>query len=250
MPPVAASPITDSVFNIKTEVFEGPLELLLELVEKRKLLINDISLAAVTDEYLTTVSTLQERSLPGVAAFVQLAATLLLIKSKSLLPVLELTNEEESAIDELADRLKQYQVYKQAATTLRATFGARVCHKRRFVPRGRVSFRPDPAVSVSQLSQTMRHLLQTLPTVEEKPSVQVQPVITLKEMITRLHERIELAKQTTLRELLDGTEEPKTVIVGFLAILESVKQGRVLVAQVERFADITVEQQQFTTPRY
>ncbi len=92
--------ISDS-FAVKTEVFEGPLELLLELVEKRKLLINDISLAPVTDEYMQAVSQMQEMSLPGTAQFVVLAATLLLIKSKSLLPIHYLTDQEESSIDEI-----------------------------------------------------------------------------------------------------------------------------------------------------
>ena len=78
-------------FSIKTEQFEGPLEPLIDLVEKRKLLINDISLAEVTDEYMARVSKMQERSLPNTAQFITLAATLLLIKSKSLLPVLDLT---------------------------------------------------------------------------------------------------------------------------------------------------------------
>ena len=82
-------------FSIKTHVFEGPLELLIELCEKRKLLINDISLAEVTDEYIRRVSEMQEKSLPNTAQFIGLAATLLLIKSKSLLPVLELTKEED-----------------------------------------------------------------------------------------------------------------------------------------------------------
>ena len=68
-------------FAIKTETFEGPLELLIELVEKRKLLINDISLSAVTDEYMQTVTAMQELSLPNTAQFITLAATLLLIKS-------------------------------------------------------------------------------------------------------------------------------------------------------------------------
>ena len=82
-------------FEVKTSAFEGPLDLLLDLVEKRKLLINDISIAEVTDEYMRQVSLMQELSLPNTAQFVALAATLLLIKSKSLLPVLELTQEEE-----------------------------------------------------------------------------------------------------------------------------------------------------------
>ena len=73
---------TTTAFAIKTDNFEGPLEILIELVEKRKLLINDISIAEVTDEYMQTVSAMQELSLPNTAQFITIAATLLLIKSK------------------------------------------------------------------------------------------------------------------------------------------------------------------------
>jgi segregation and condensation protein A len=108
---------------IKTETFEGPMELLIELVEKRKLLINDISLAKVTDEYMQTVRAMQELSLPHTSQFITLAATLLLIKSKSLLPVLNLTSEETASIEDLEERLKLYQIYRDAGIELQTRFG-------------------------------------------------------------------------------------------------------------------------------
>src|ERR1700681_3762327 len=73
---------------VKTRVYEGPLDLLLELIEKRKLLINDISLATVTDEYIARINSMPEMPVGETAEFVALAATLLLIKSRSLLPML------------------------------------------------------------------------------------------------------------------------------------------------------------------
>lgn len=242
--------IDSSVFAIKTDVFEGPMELLLELVEKRKLLINDISLAAVTDEYMQEVSVMQERSLPNTAAFVQLAATLLLIKSKSLLPVLTLTEEEESAIDDLEERLKQYQIYKQAAESIAAVFGNTVLHERQYVPSAEPLFHPDTHTTTDALVEAMGRVLRNLPIKEVKPKVQVRPVISLEQMIDRLHQRIETARQTSLHELVAGEAEPKTLIVGFLAILESVKQGSILVAQLNRYDDITVERQSLSTPQY
>jgi segregation and condensation protein A len=81
--------------SVKTSVYEGPLDLLLELIEKRKLLINDISLAAVAEEYISKVNGMDELPVGETAEFVALAATLLLIKSRSLLPSLELSGEEE-----------------------------------------------------------------------------------------------------------------------------------------------------------
>lgn len=237
-------------FSIKTEVFEGPLELLLELVEKRKLLINDISLAAVTDEYLATVSSMQEQSLPHTTQFVQLAATLLLIKSKSLLPVLELTDDEESAIENLEERLKRYQIYRDAAKGVEAIFGKRPLYERRFVASSEPLFVTDQFTTLEALGTAMQQLVSNLPLTEKKPKVQIRQIVSLEEMIDRLHARIETAARITFSELLAGDRESKTVIVGFLAILESVKQGSVLVLQAERFADIEIEREGMATPRY
>lgn len=242
--------VDSSVFAIKTAAFEGPMELLLELVEKRKLLINDISLAQVTDEYMATVSDMQERSLPNTAAFVQLAATLLLIKSKSLLPVLQLTEEEESAIEDLEERLKLYQIYKQAAESVQQQFGHAVLHERQYVPTTEPLFMTDTYTTPPALEEAIWQVLTNLPLPTEKPKVQVRSVVSLEQMMQRLAERIERARQTSLRELVAGDSEPKTIIVGFLAILESVKQGSVLVAQLQRYEDITIERHDLSAPKY
>ncbi len=238
------------VLSVKTKVFEGPLELLLELVEKRKLLINDISLATVTDEYMATVSSMQEQSLPHTAQFVQLAATLLLIKSKSLLPVLELTDEEESAIEDLEERLKQYQVYRDAGKLVEKVFGRQYMFARTYRPSDEPLFVLDQFTALQPLEEAMRALVSNLPVTTTRPKVQVRPVISLDEMIARLETRVQQALRTTFSELVAGETEPKTVIVGFLAILESVKQGSILVAQMERFADIEIERQEVSIPRY
>lgn len=237
-------------FSIKTEVFEGPLELLLELVEKRKLLINDINLASVTDEYMAEVAKMQEASLPHTAAFVQLAATLLLIKSKSLLPVLQLTNDEEEAIEDLEERLQLYKIYRDASLVVSECFGQNVLAERQYIASTEPLFTLDSYTELDALHEAMSGVLSNLPVKEVKPKVQVRPTISLEEMIERLHKRIEVARSTTLRELLAGEQEPKTVIVGFLAILESVKQGSILVAQMEHFEDISVERETVSAPKY
>src|SRR6056297_2184319 len=96
----------------------------------------------------------------------------------------------------------------------------------------------------------MWQVLSNLPVQQQKPKVQVRSVISLEQMMDRLTERIERARQTSLRELVAGENEPKTIIVGFLAILESVKQGSVLVAQLQRYDDITVERHDLSAPKY
>jgi len=243
-------PVDAAQFSIKTAVFEGPLELLLELVEKRKLLINDISLASVTDEYMAEVAKMQEASLPYTAAFVQLAATLLLIKSKSLLPVLQLTGDEEEAIEDLEERLQLYKIYRDAAAVVTGCFGTTILAERQYVVSTKPLFTLDTFTELDALQTAMVGVLSNLPIKEVKPRVQVRPTISLEQMIERLHKRIEVARSTTLRELLAGDIEPKTMIVGFLAILESVKQGSILVAQIERFEDITIERDGLSAPKY
>ncbi len=242
--------VTIPTFAIKTAVFEGPLELLLDLVERRKLLINDISLAEVTDEYIRTVSEMQERSLPNTTQFVQLAATLLLIKSKSLLPVLELTDEEVAGIDDLEARLRLYQIYRDAGKLVLECFGKKLMHSREFTPPTEPLFVTDNFTTLASLQSAIHDVLHNLPVKEVKPKVQVRTVISIEEMIARLHVRIEKQLKTTLRELLEDSSERTHMIVGFLAILESVKQGSILAEQRERFADIEIERDKVGLPKY
>jgi len=248
MTPGHHRPVLD--FSIKTEVFEGPLELLIELVERRKLLINDISLAAVTDEYLARVATMQERSLPHTALFITLAATLLLIKSKSLLPVIELSGEEEAVIEDLEERLRRYQIFRDIAKELVVRFGNMALYEPEFVPPRDPFFSPSREVTLSNITTAMSEVLTNLPRPEIKPVAHVKPTISLEEMITRVQREIEDKIKTRFSTLVAGEVERKTLIVGFLAILELFKQGGVLVTQADRFADIEIERESAATPRY
>lgn len=246
-----STPILDiETFSIKTQSFEGPLELLLDLVEKRKFLINDISLAAVTDEYMHQVSIMQELSLPNTAQFISLAATLLLIKSKSLLPVLELTQEEEEGIDDLEIRLKRYQMYRTIAKTIEEIFGVTVAHERQYVISNNPLFVTDKFTTQESLREAMADVLLNLPRKEIKPKVRVRKVISLEEMIEKLHQRIEQQIKISFKELLEEHTDRPHVIVGFLAVLESVKQGNILVVQQGRFEDIHIEKQSVGAPKY
>ena len=235
---------------VKTPVFEGPLELLIDLVEKRKLLINDISLAEVTDEYMARVSQMQEFSLPNTAQFITLAATLLLIKSKSLLPVLELTDEEEEKIEDLEYRLKLYQIYRDAGKTIQTVFGQNMMYESAFVLPDEPIFVEDKFTNMSALGEAVRSVLNNLPKTEIKPKVQVKKVVSLEEMIDRLHERIQRELKVRFSDLIKDEKERGSVIVGFLAVLESVKQGSILVAQARRYEDIHIEREGKGVPGY
>ncbi len=239
-----------SPYSIKTEHFEGPLELLIELVEKRKLLINNISLAEVTDEYISRVSEMQEQSLPNTAQFITLAATLLLIKSKSLLPVLELTDEEETSISDLEERLRLYQIYRDIAQGLQAEFGSKVMYEPEYVTPREPLFLPDNFCSIEALAEAMERTITNLPKPTVKQVATVKQTISLEEMMDNLRHRIERQIKTSFFEMKAEEKEHKNVIVGFLAILELFKQGNLIITQVTKFEDISIEVDKAATPRY
>ncbi len=241
---------TTSSYSIKTEHFEGPLELLIELVEKRKLLINNISLAAVTDEYIARVSDMQEQSLPNTAQFISLAATLLLIKSKSLLPVLELSDEEETSMHDLEDRLRLYQIYRDISGTIQNEFGSKIMYEPEYTPPRDPVFMPDEFCITDALAQAMERIITNLPKPVVKQTAKIRQIISLEDMMDNLRKRIENQIRTSFFQMQTSEPERKNVIVGFLAILELFKQGNVIVTQIERFYDIELELDQTATPRY
>ena len=113
----------DTDFKVKIGQFEGPLELILELIEKRKLHISDVSLSQVADEFIEYTRSYENFPIADSADFILVASTLLLIKSKSLLPNLSLTEEEQGSIEDLENRLATYKKYKDLSVNLGKMFG-------------------------------------------------------------------------------------------------------------------------------
>lgn len=245
-----------NTFTVKTQQFEGPLELLLELIEKRKLHINDISLAAVTDDFVRTMNQMSELPLSQSAHFIWTASTLLLIKSRSLLPHLTLTEEEEGDVENLELRLKLYQYYKSVSPLVSQCFGKGILYAPLAGGRREPVFTPDRNCNIPTLYSHARAVLANLPKKEAMREAVVEQVVSLEEMIEQLSERItkNLALSfkdfTGRRKQNESREERLTVIVGFLAVLELVKRGILDVTQEERFSDITMQTERVGIPRY
>lgn len=237
-------------FAIQTEVFSGPLDLLIDLIERRKLLINDISLASVTDDYMAYVAELEQHPVREMADFIVLASTLLLLKSRSLLPILEFTESEEETIDQLSARLKRYQIYRNAGKIIERIFGITQNYERRFIPNVTPLFLTDRYTEKSILSSAMLDVILNLPKKVERPKVKVRKIVSLEEMLDRLRARIEQQLSFKFKDYTGDTKERTTIIVGFLAVLEMVKQGKVLVHQTSRFTDIFIERESNTMPHY
>lgn len=239
-----------NVFQIKTEVFEGPLDLLLSLIEKRKLFINDISLSKVTDEYIEHIGSLPSYSLGDRASFIQIASTLLLIKAKSLLPSLDLTTEENENISDLERRLKELEVMRKASGYVREIFGVKMIYGRGDREQASV-FAPSKDLSLESIQQSIRQIVAALPKPIKNPEVKVKKTMSLEDMIGHLTERITTAVRMTFREFSKKEKSEKVhVIVSFLALLELVKQGTIKAEQEGLFDEIIIESHNIGVPKY
>ena len=243
--------MSESIFKIKTEIFEGPLDLLLNLIEKRKLFISDISLAKVADDYIAYLQSLEKFPIADSADFLVIASTLLLIKSKSLLPNLNLTDDEKHDVNDLERRLKIYQRIKELSVHIKNNFGKEIifaAEPRKAIP----VFSPDQTMTKENLLNAVISVIKALPKLAENiPKAVVKKVISLEEMIGNLTDRIQKSIKLSFREFAKvGKEERVNVIISFLAMLELVKQGIVNVKQNNQFEDIEIETQQTGLPHY
>jgi segregation and condensation protein A len=238
-------------FTIKTNVFEGPLELLLSLMEKRKVFASDVSLSDVAEEYIEKVRTVQYFPVSDVAGFLLVASTLALVKSKSLLPNLSLTDEEKGDIRNLEDRLALYEKVRAHATLLRKRFGEAMLFGRSVKVRNEKVFAPNEETTAMHLRETVGAVIQRLPEEKEKvPETTVKKMVSLETMMERLSQRIEKSLSLSFKEFTGSRVERVELVVSFLAMLELVKQGVVDVAQENRFGDIRIESMNAGTPRY
>lgn len=238
-------------FQIKTEVFEGPLELLLDLVEKRKLFINEISLAQVADDYIAHLRDFEKMPVDFVSNFLIVASTLVLIKSKSLLPTLSLTQEETQDINELERRLKEYQKIRELSVHVKKLFGTNVSFPKGHSRAREVVFTPSEEINIQSIFAAVCEVIAHFPKKVTLPKLVVKKVISLEEMMDRLANRITGSLKMSFREFAGvGKEEKVNIIVSFLAMLELVKQGMIAVTQVEDSDDIQIETSVLDTPNY
>ena len=192
-------PALTTALTVKTAVYEGPLDLLLELIEKRKLLINDISLANVADDYIARVNAMTELPMGETADFIALAATLLLIKSRSLLPSLSLSSEESRDIKQLEYRLAVYQILKDAARELGRSWGTTTLWEGS-APEPEPLFIFDSSITLPSLRAAAQSLIESFPQAAALPATAVKKMISLEEVIETLAQRISNAFQLSFRE--------------------------------------------------
>lgn len=229
-------------FEIRQEKFEGPLELLVELVENEKLSVSEISLARVTDDYIRYVRSLEKIDPEALAEFLVVAAQLMLVKSRSLLPGIALTREDEVAIGELEKRLEQYKRFRDLAGQIKAIEKRRAYIATREHYAGMEPiFYPPPCLSAELLYSTLQSLLAAIPKVEKLAEDKIRRIVSLEERILNIRTFLEGAITKSFSEIIKNTNEKVDVIISFLAILELAKQKFVELDQKDLFGDIEVK---------
>lgn len=243
--------MSNEKFLVKTEVFEGPLDLLLNLIEKRKLLINEISLAKITDDYINYIKENSDIDLKRNAHFILIASTLVLIKSKSLLPTLDLSREEQEDIKDLETRLKIYKRIKETENNILGLFDKKNCYFKSSNKIDEVVFAPSKQITLENIKQTIAEVLNNLPKKESIPKRVVKKVISLEETIVNLTYKIKQSVNMNFKDFSGFKKEEKVnIVVSFLAMLELVKQGVIEATQNDDFGDIQMQTKTFGTPDY
>src|SRR3989338_5238742 len=198
-------------FSIKTRSYEGPFEVLLDLIEARKLLVNEFALSDITEEFVQHVRAQATFPVEETANFIQIAATLLLIKSRSLIPDLELSDEENADVEDLKRRLAAYEKVREAARELGRVFGQRPL----FAAGERaplVTFTPSKDLSADALAKALARIIALREEVKKLPEARVKPMVTIEEMMERLAERVEQAMNLSFKEFSRSTKEKIEVI--------------------------------------
>lgn len=239
-------------FEIKTEVFEGPLDLLLNLIEKRKLLINDVSLAKITDDYIEYIRNHGQMPMDQNSQFILIASTLLLIKSKSLLPTIDLSDEEEQSIDDLEKRLKIYKRMKEIEPVISEMYMKNPSFLRRQNNKmTNIVFAPSKQIFIENIKNVMQSMLNSLPKIEKVSKAVISKVISLEEMINKLTDRIKKSISMSFKEFSNFDKKDRVgIIVSFLAMLELVKEGIIETTQNNHYDDIKIQTKNVDTPNY
>jgi segregation and condensation protein A len=227
-------------YEVHTSVYQGPLDLLLDLIESAELDITKLSLAKVTNQYLSHIQNLQNKEPDEVSAFMLIAAKLLQIKSEALLPRSSHSeDEDEDTGDELARQLLAYKRYKEIADLLaereKKGFHTFIRYTSRDLNRRKVDFRDH---SLSDLLDIARKAIKNASEKESINTVVSRPKVTVKEKISLLFWYLSKSDQVSFFQVLGDGYSKLDVIVLFLAVLELIKRNLVVFSQSDLFGDI------------
>jgi segregation and condensation protein A len=232
-----------SMYTVRLDQFEGPLDLLLHLIEKSELDITTIALAKVADQYLVHVRQIQERDAGQISSFVVLAARLLVIKSRALLPVTPSSVEDVDDSIDLVRQLREYQHYKAAAAWLRQREQSGWQHM------AKAPSLPTASVQQMPLMMTFDELLavwnQRMRLIDVPPPTIPLPapkMLTVADVVQSVRERLQRLRRISFFDLLPRHKTTRVdVVVSLWAVLEMIKRRTIVAHQDELFGPIQLE---------
>lgn len=229
--------------RVQLEIFEGPLDLLLHLIKKNEVSITDIPIATITEQYLATLEVMQTLNLDVAGEFLVMAATLVHIKSRMLLPVTDAEEDEEEGADpraELVRRLLEYQRFKDAADQLeRRELLTRDVFVRSAAPAEEIPAPGFREVSVFELLTALKRVLDRLP--KDVVHEVLLEKITVREKMTLLLDQLRAHGKILFESLFAEMKSRMEVVVTFLAMLELVKVRAIRIFQEEATGPIQIE---------
>ncbi|MCR5143937.1 MAG: segregation/condensation protein A [Lachnospiraceae bacterium] len=241
--------------EFKLQVFEGPLDLLLHLINKNKVSIYDIPIVEITNQYMDYLRQMKEADLNIMSEFMYMAATLLDIKSKMLLPAQETEDEdEEDPRAELVQQLLEYKLYKCMAFNLkdRQMDASKIFYKEASIPEEVEKYQPPIDTTGLMDDLTLNQLNDIFKSVIKRQKNRIDPVrskfgsikkeeVSVEQKMEYLQNYATSHRHFSFREMLENSSTKLEVIVTFLAILEMMKAGSIVISQEEIFGDIEIE---------
>ena len=229
--------------RVQLEIFEGPLDLLLHLIKKNEVSITDIPIATITEQYLATLEVMQTFNLDVAGEFLVMAATLIHIKSRMLLPMADDEDDAEEGTDpreELVRRLLEYQRFKDAADQLeRRELLTRDVFVRSVAPAEAIPAPGFRDVSVFELLSALKRVLDRLP--KDAVHEVMLEKITVREKMTLLLDQLRTQRKILFESLFAEVTTRMEVVVTFLAMLELVKVRAIRIFQEEATGPIQIE---------
>lgn len=239
--------------SIKLENFEGPLDLLLHLIDKNKIDIYDIPIVVITNQYLKHIHQMEDNKMDVMSEFIEMAAILISIKTKMLLPKYEDEEDEEDPREELVKKLIEYRKYKMISESLKDkhAHADKVLFKEASIPDAVKNYVQIPEVEhllenieFAALYQVFQNVLkrnvEKIDVVRSKFGDIKKEAFTVQEKIEQLLNLRALYSSLSFVDLLDNLTTKAEMIVTFLAVLELMKMGSIRVKQTEVFDDIVI----------
>ncbi len=226
--------------KIKIENFEGPLDLLLQLIEHEELDITQISLLSVTEQYINFLEQIENKKPEMLADFLLIAAKLLYIKSKAVLPELEIEVDDDGI--DLAQQLKMYKKFIEASKVFNGLFTSTNYAYGRpiFINKNNIEFKLSKTLTQKRINKIFIDIINSLEVVKKIPQKTIDKIISIKDKINYIKQLILEKERFKFSDLIQQSDNKTEAIVSFLGLLELVKQRDVETEQLGAFEEITI----------